>query len=298
MRYKEVPRLTRKELLETILAAGASFALSRTKTTPTLEAQSGPNDPALRIDEKTIPYSEYNEILQYEQFAGRNTRQKAIELTNLQFIKNVLSKKELEANGYPFSEDAFQTYIREKKYNIANTPFAAGLRLEYENHYLRDQIYEHLLSWYSGHFFHVDFENVLLEIPQEEKNQRARAKIEEIRAKWVGGTSSQDLFDEYKEDEEIKTLNWSPGFTGGFAKMNVTGPEYSSPELLEIIQELPPGEISEIFIMSDPRRGTPTPVPFGFAVVRVTKAHVTGISSYTALLENAKSNTQIEVFVE
>lgn len=236
---------------------------------------------ALSIDSKIIGYDQYNQVLNHVQSFLKD-RQKSIERTNYLFIANELLKKELANQGQPFTE--------------ANFPVDAesGYRLEKEVEYLKDQLFNKSLSWYSGFYFIAHFKYPdLVGMTETARKERARNKIEQIRKDLLTGASLNSLDIKYATDQELKTLNAGQSYAASFEKRTVGNPPIGAPELDATIPKLKKAEVSDIFTISDPNRaGT----PFAFVVLKITDSNLGVASSFETWYESAKKQARIVVY--
>lgn len=242
---------------------------------------------ALSIDNKTIDYDHYNQVLSYIQSFLKD-RQKSIERTNYLFIANELLKKELANQGQPFTEANFQAYIG------PGLTTGSGYRLEKEVEYLKDQLFNKSLSWYNGFYFIAHFKYPDLPgMTETARKERARNKIEQIRKDLVTGASLNSLDIKYATDQELKTLNAGQSYAASFEKRTVGNPPIGAPELDATIPKIKKGEVSDIFTISDPNRGN---IPFAFVVLKITESNPGIASSFETWYESAKKQAKIIVY--
>lgn len=253
------------------------------------------NKIVLSIDDKKITNEEYQKVISYLQTSFKD-KQHSMTRANEIFITNELLKKGLSKQGYNFSQGDFKEYL---KRTGQDTPTTLGLHLELENDHLKQILIERYLSWYSGEYIFVRFDNPQLTLTLEEKKARAKKKIDEIQDKWKSGKTFRNLIAEYNMDREIKILNNEQSFANTFDKLLLDNPLVKAPEILDIIPKLKSGEISEVIIISDPNRlGETKPIPFAYALVKLTQSQQGVASSFEEFINQIKAYSTVKVFVK
>lgn len=249
---------------------------------------------ALSIDNKIIDYDQYNQVLNHVQSFLKD-RQKSIERTNYLFIANELLNKELTKQGQPFTEANFQAFLDKQGFGGGSTA-GPGYRLEKEVEYLKDQLFNKSLSWYSGFYFIAHFKYPDLPgMTETARKESARKKIEQIHKDLLAGASLNSLDIKYATDQQLKTLNAGQSYAASFEKRTVGNPPIGAPELDATIPKLKKGEVSDIFTISDPNRGN---TPFAFVVLKITDSNQGIASSFETWYESAKKPAKIVILIK
>lgn len=238
--------------------------------------------PSLTINNKVIPDQEYQEVFDLVEKILKD-RDKSIARTNYLFITDELLKETVAKQGLPL-----------KQLDAANLNKLQ--RLEQEIAYLKQELIDQSLSWYSGELYLMRFENPDSKSPLDELKKRAKTKIDQIRNDLVKGATFIKITDKYTNDNEVETLNYGQGFAVQFNKLTLGKPSIKSPEVLNTIKNLKKDQISEAFEMTDPDRPTPNDkTPFAYALVKIIDDQSGIADSFESLLEQAKKQANIVV---
>lgn len=250
------------------------------------------SQPAIRINDKVISYKQYQDVLSFFEYALKDKKAAQDRTTNL-FIERELLKTAAQNQGKPFQEEEFQQYLKQQGFMTA---LNSAQQLELETAYLKNELFDALLNWYSGQYFVMRFENSL-PISAEEKKKRAKAKIDQIRNKLVNNSTFRQVIDAYIKDPEVEKLNDGQGFAGTFEKMSIGNPTVTAPELLQTLPKMQLNEVSEVMIFSDPKRqDNGNPIPFAYGIVKLTDASKGTADSYNQWLQDQQNQAKITIY--
>jgi len=161
---------------------------------------------------------------------------------------------------------------------------------------LKTKIDNELVRRYSGVLIHIKFRGQGASSLKEQgidPKIKAKEKIDQLYGKAKGGLDANSLVELANNDLEIISLNDNL-LQNVFDKFSVKDFSISNSEIEEIIKDLLPGQISQVFELTAPMDTNPQRYPFAYGFLKIDE--MTGSAGNLAIfIEDIKDNLKVEI---
>lgn len=257
----------------------------------------------LIVNGDPVTWTELEEAIRYDQevwqIRGHDTKEEKQLLIDRFVERKLIEQLAQEQNVSQLTEEDLNKIkykLFGQDYDFTRIESYPEFQAQVRTEALRDKLESLMTKTYSGGLIYVKFYSNggrELESRGEDSKAKAWAKVKELHSKAKEGIELEELIAEANKDPEIDKLNDG-------AKMvrfdNITSQEISLPseEFERVINQLTPGEISEIFNLTTvmrPDLGIPEHYGYGFIILKEESSGE--VSNFEQLLRKRKETAEI-----